>query len=404
MPKRKRKNLLGTIAGVLSQHSPETFVSGTETVGSIGWWKLCRNWSPREYDKHLRSKSKRSHDEEDEDTEVKKVKVECHSDPEDELQEPSMNERFLIKQEDKIEEVHIKQEVDNDESKEKQLVIKEEMSDEAMYKKLELIIASGAVTVPPSIHEFYRNLKTRIKVPSPIIEPSVESDLQVTKGPDVQEDSRQLGRYFKISNSTQRLLLCGPASYHLFTSPYSNNLLHPFIYRDKKMLPCWLKVMCEMKFAINESAPERSSIDFCYLSAHHITAVNSLLQETFWPGIDMSEALSYPDFTVVALYKKLVIGCAFMVPDACHNATYISFLAVRPCWNRSGIATFMLYHLTQTARGKDITLHVSAGNPAICLYQKFGFKTEELIRNFYEKYLPRNSPHSPHALFLRLTR
>lgn len=61
----------------------------------------------------------------------------------------------------------------------------------------------------------------------------------------------------------------------------------------------------------------------------------------------MSECLSYPDFSVVALYKKLVIGCAFLVPNVCHNEAYISYMAVRPEWQRAGIASFMLYHLTQ---------------------------------------------------------
>lgn len=59
------------------------------------------------------------------------------------------------------------------------------------------------------------------------------------------------------------------------------------------------------------------------------------------------ESLSYPDFTVVALYKKLVIGCGFLVPDVSHNEAYISFLAVRKEWQRAGIASFMLYHLVQ---------------------------------------------------------
>ena len=54
--------------------------------------------------------------------------------------------------------------------------------------------------------------------------------------------------------------------------------------------------------------------------------------------------------------------------------------------------------------GKDITLHVSANNPAVLLYQKFGFKVEEYIHNFYDKYLPSNSSECKHALFLRLTR
>lgn len=118
----------------------------------------------------------------------------------------------------------------------------------------------------------------------------------------------------------------------------------------------------------------------------------------------MSECLSYPDFSIVALYKKLVIGCAFLVPDVNHNDAYISFMAVRHGWKRAGIASFMLYHLTQTCMGKDITLHVSATNPAICLYQKFGFKIEEVVLDFYDKYLPIDSMDSRHAFFLRMKR
>lgn len=54
--------------------------------------------------------------------------------------------------------------------------------------------------------------------------------------------------------------------------------------------------------------------------------------------------------------------------------------------------------------GRDITLHVSATNPAIFLYQKFGFKMEEFIQDFYEKYLPGGSRECKHAFFLRLSR
>lgn len=91
----------------------------------------------------------------------------------------------------------------------------------------------------------------------------------------------------------------------------------------------------------------------------------------------------------------------------------------------------MLYHLFQTAISKDITLHVSANNNAmvkilsnahvICitksclsflcfslrtqiLYQKFGFKPEEFIVNFYDKYYPADSVYSKNAFFLRLRR
>jgi ribosomal protein S18 acetylase RimI-like enzyme len=58
----------------------------------------------------------------------------------------------------------------------------------------------------------------------------------------------------------------------------------------------------------------------------------------------------------------------------------------------------------QTCMGKDVTLHVSASNPAMLLYQKFGFKTEEYILDFYDKYYPLDSKECRHAFFLRLRR
>jgi len=51
---------------------------------------------------------------------------------------------------------------------------------------------------------------------------------------------------------------------------------------------------------------------------------------------------------------------------------------------------------------RDITLHVSPNNPAMILYQKFGFKIEEYVQNFYVNYFPTESPMSKHAYFLRL--
>lgn len=67
-------------------------------------------------------------------------------------------------------------------------------------------------------------------------------------------------------------------------------------------------------------------------------------------GIDLSECLQYPDFSVVVLYKKVVIGFGFMVPDVKYNEAYISFLLVHPEWRRAGIATFMIYHLIQVSQ------------------------------------------------------
>lgn len=51
---------------------------------------------------------------------------------------------------------------------------------------------------------------------------------------------------------------------------------------------------------------------------------------------------------------------------------------------------------------RDITLHVSTNSSAMILYQKFGFKIEEFVQNFYENYVSADSAMSKNALFLRL--
>lgn len=126
-----------------------------------------------------------------------------------------------------------------------------------------------------------------------------------------------------------------------------------------------------------------------------------------------------------------------MTPDVKYHEAYVSFIFVHPDWRRAGIATFMLYHLIQvkikddtsyliassmmrltygtklciincyifkTCMGKDVTLHVSTSNPAMLMYQKFGFKPDEFILDFYDKYLPEHNTDCRHAFLLRLKR
>jgi hypothetical protein len=54
----------------------------------------------------------------------------------------------------------------------------------------------------------------------------------------------------------------------------------------------------------------------------------------------VSTPLMYIDFTIVAMYNKLVVGCAFMTPEC-----YLTYFSVRQGWQRAGIGRFMLYHL-----------------------------------------------------------
>ncbi|XP_033737802.1 cysteine-rich protein 2-binding protein-like [Pecten maximus] len=193
------------------------------------------------------------------------------------------------------------------------------------------------------------------------------------------------------------------------SSPYTARILKPFIRRDYESQPLKMRLLEEIKAYPHrhdktwKPAPP-PSIDYCYVRPQHIPSVNTLCREFFWPGIDLSECLQYPDFSCVVLFRKIVIGFAFMVPDVKYNEAYISFLFTHPEWRRAGIAKFMLYHLIQTCLGKDVNLHVSATNSAMLLYQHYGFKPEEFILDFYDKYYPEDSRECKHAFYLRLRR
>ncbi|KAI8149381.1 hypothetical protein BJV82DRAFT_587824 [Fennellomyces sp. T-0311] len=188
-------------------------------------------------------------------------------------------------------------------------------------------------------------------------------------------------------------------------SSWNGRKLRPFIRRDFQSRPAMMQLLHEIVACGGK--PQRhplvseytASIDYVYFQPQHLEQANIMLRRCFWEGIDVSESLLFPEFSIVALYKQSVIGCAFMTPDA-----YITYIAVLPGWDKSGVGQFMLYHLFQTAISKDITLHVSANNSAMILYQKFGFKPEEFIVDFYDKYLPPDSVFSKNAFLLRLRR
>uniref|UniRef100_A0A8D0EFW8 Lysine acetyltransferase 14 n=1 Tax=Salvator merianae TaxID=96440 RepID=A0A8D0EFW8_SALMN len=145
------------------------------------------------------------------------------------------------------------------------------------------------------------------------------------------------------------------SSDHSIISPYTSRVLKPYIRRDYETKPPKLRLLSEIRAHLHKNDPSWSAepeapIDYCYVRPNHIPSINSMCHEFFWPGIDVSECLQYPDFSVVVLYKKVIVAFGFMVPDIKYNEAYISFLFVHPEWRRSGIATFMIYHLIQVSR------------------------------------------------------
>ncbi|XP_050506057.1 cysteine-rich protein 2-binding protein [Diabrotica virgifera virgifera] len=208
---------------------------------------------------------------------------------------------------------------------------------------------------------------------------------------------------------TLQAKLTGGIRQELILSPYSGIYLKPYIRRDVETFPTWLKLMAEIQVTANKSnkdyrLPPRGPIDYAYVQPEHIPAINSLCNQFFWPGIDLTETLQYPDFSCVVLYKRLIIGFSFLVPDVKNTENYMSFLFTRPGWRNCGIAKFMIYHLIQTSLEKDITLHVSMNNPALLLYQRFGFKVENVVLGFYDKFLRSEVNDSKHAFLCRLER
>ncbi|KAI9440773.1 hypothetical protein H4582DRAFT_1493682 [Lactarius indigo] len=208
--------------------------------------------------------------------------------------------------------------------------------------------------------------------------------------------------------------------YGIQTTPYKSSFLSrlngfsvrraPVVAADWEARSPWMDLMEDirahyaLKFLGREVVQESlAPITYVTLTAEHLPQVHDLLHRSFWSGIDVSDSLRHmpEQATIVAMYKRLLVGCAILSSPA---ETYITYLAVRAGWENAQVATAMLFHLISRNPNKDITLHVSANNPAMLLYNRFGFKAEEFIVGFYEDYLDPQSRMSKNAFRLRLRR
>lgn len=200
-------------------------------------------------------------------------------------------------------------------------------------------------------------------------------------------------------------------------SPFSGLRLARFLHREGRVKPLKLRLLEELR-RVNPpyddgeesvaAGADESTIDFVHVRKEWIPQVNRLLRQFFWPSVDMTESLDYPDYGVLIMYRKLVIGCAFMTPDG-----YITYFLVHPEWSSHGLGSILLHLMLERVapRHVDVTLHVSVTNPALLLYQKFGFKPEEYVVNFYDKYVKDDNynpagmqTHSKNAFFVRRRR
>lgn len=107
-----------------------------------------------------------------------------------------------------------------------------------------------------------------------------------------------------------------------------------------------------------------------------------------WSEEALKESLlSGRSFYLAAQWGEHIIGeCG--VHFVCGEGE-ITNVAVLPRYRQCGIAAALISELLKQGKQLGIqayTLEVRAGNvPAVRLYEKFGFKTEGIRRNFYEK-------------------
>ncbi|XP_024085640.1 cysteine-rich protein 2-binding protein [Cimex lectularius] len=202
-----------------------------------------------------------------------------------------------------------------------------------------------------------------------------------------------------------------PYKHEYINCSFTDRILAPVIYQDFEIEPPLLKLHAELRIKVKEKFPnlelpkvKKYPVNYLYVDKDHIPVINALAKLHFWDGIDTSIALKYPEFSCVVTYRKIVIGFSFIAPGNHLNEAYINYLLVRPKWRNCGIGKMILYHLIQSCKTWDITLHVSPTNPALVLYHKFGFKSNLLLRQFYEMYAQTDSNESNHSFLMKLER
>ncbi|KAK5638484.1 hypothetical protein RI129_012779 [Pyrocoelia pectoralis] len=382
---KRKKKWMGTISGTLSHYSPHFFKSGTTLFNEQGWWTLTYpKLSPAQIvslNIELMAEKQKLRD--------SKLAI-------DDLQllrgilltKPFVNEEML--------QITTNAEPVTVEGGTVSKLIRTQ-------KKKRFLLPTVASLGLPQLKKIKKSKSPEVKMDIPV----------VTKPPTYLDPlchyNTSLDEHSRVAALSLRVRLMGGVRKEPILSQYTSIYLPPYIRRDVAIKPAWLRLMDEVKAKVNQhntswNLPKRFPLDFMYVQPEHIPAVNSLCNQFFWTGIDVSDILKYPDFSCVVLYKKLIVAFAFVVPDVNVNECYLSFIFTRPGWRKCGIARFMLYHLIQTCLGRDLTLHVSISNSALFLYQKFGFKVEYVVLDFYNRYMRDDTRESKHAFFCRLER
>lgn len=126
------------------------------------------------------------------------------------------------------------------------------------------------------------------------------------------------------------------------------------------------------------------------MSSEHIAGVAKIEKECFsapWSEKALSEELTNDvSHFFVCLDENKVVGYAGV--HIMSGECYIDNIAVSASHRRQKIGSLLIENLIDTAKkegGEFISLEVRQSNkPAICLYEKFGFVSVGVRKNFYD--------------------
>ena len=406
-----------TVAGIMSVNSPALFRSGTQQLGESGWWTLQKVSPPQVA------------------SVLKLATPQTHTSTASELQLPTSQPSELQEQSSRLNLSQAKtanqEEVSLPQAESPVLVPLTERQERMLADHLKQVcrkLNSNQQNTNSKVKRLYRKLVVRQLHRNHGIR-LFSSDAAVKQSLNSGDDDEPLKHtladlvnhsvYRKILDCTTAVSLvgrqcrnslldsvasCSQQPCETITSPLTSRVLVPCIYKSFEFFPLKVQLFQELINTVNKSEQyQPKCFKFSYFQQQHLKSVNSFLSHFFWP-VNLKEYLQYPDFSMVVTYGKLIIGCGFMTPDVKVSESYISFLLVHPDFRKAGIGKVILYHLVQSCLGKDVTLHVSIDNPAMLLYQQFGFKSEKLCLDFYDKYYPPGYHHSKHAYLMRLRR